>query len=239
MTSSPFPPGDSLPAHIRELEREARQHPNSEWRQSRLLGAFCTSELHKHPRRIELILEFVSRFPRSFAAQSPVVHADPRVAPEAFKSIDALWSRLRGEHPSDAELVIGHAALVANDDRSRSLEILRAAIAQFPGNAALWTELGRIVSEPAERLDALQKARALGSSQPNLLVCIGRAAFDAGRPDDVLNVGSELRYACHVLLPAPAARARPSAPPSPGMIRGTTRGRASERRWSTLPTGNA
>lgn len=193
MTSSPSPPGDSLPEHIRALERDALQHPSSEWRQSRLLGAFCTNDLHGHPRRIELILDFVSRFPRSFAAQSPIVHADRRRAPEAFQSIEAVWSRLRNEHPGDPELVIGHAALVANDDRSRSADILREAITRLPENAALWTELGRIVPEPSERFDALEKARVLGSAQPNLLVWIGRAAVDAGRSDDVFRVGSELR----------------------------------------------
>jgi hypothetical protein len=174
------------------LEREARDHPSSEWRQSRLLGALCTSDLHAHPRRVELILDFIARFPRSFAAQSPIVHADPTLAPEAFKSIDALWSRLRNESVGDPALAIGHAALVANEDRSRAADILREAITRLPENAALWTELGRIVADPSERLAALQRAHALGSSQPNLLAWIGRAAIDAGRLDDVYRVGCEL-----------------------------------------------
>jgi hypothetical protein len=157
-----------------------------------LLGALCTNDLHEHPRRIELILDFIARFPRSFAAQSPIVHADPALAPEAFKSIDALWSRLRDEFVGDPALAIGHAALVANEDRSRAVDMLRSALGRLPENAALWTELGRIVPDPSERLAALQKAYALGSSQPNLLAWIGRAAVDAGRSDDVFRVGCEL-----------------------------------------------
>lgn len=193
MTSAPSPLIAPLPENVRALEREAQQHPSSEWRQSRLLGALCTGELHGHPRRIELILDFIARFPRSVAARSPIVHADPSVAPEAYRAIEALWSRLRDEDGDDPDLVIGHAALVANGDRSRSADILRAAIERSPENAALWTELGRIVRDPSERLDALQKARALGSSQPNLLVWIGRAAVDAGRSDEVYRVGCELQ----------------------------------------------
>lgn len=185
-------PGDPLPRDVQALEREARQHPDSEWCQSRLLCAFCTDELQGYPRRIELILDFISRFPRSSEAKCPSVHLGPSQAPEGFKSIDALWSRLRNEHPSDPDLAIGHAAFVANDDRSRSAKILREAIALLPKDAALWTELGRIAPEPSERLDALQKARVLGSDQPNLLVWIGRAAVDAGRSDDVYRIGCEL-----------------------------------------------
>jgi len=62
----------------------------------------------------------------------------------------------------------------------------------LPKDAALWTELGRIAPEPSEQLDGLQKARALGSNQPNLLVWIGRAAVDAGRADVVYGIGCEL-----------------------------------------------
>ena len=185
--------GDPLPPDVQVLERDARQHPDSEWCQSRLLCAFCTDELQGHPRRVELILDFIARFPRSSEAKCPFVHLDPSRTPEAFKSVDALWSRLQSEHPNDPDLAIGHAAFVANDDRSRAAKILREAIALLPKDAALWTELGRIAPEPSERLDALQEARALGSDQPNLLVWIGRAAVDAGRSDDVFRVGCELR----------------------------------------------
>jgi tetratricopeptide (TPR) repeat protein len=191
------PSDDSLPPDIQALEREAHEHPDSEWRQSRLVGAFCTDELHSHRRRIELILDYISRFPRSVIAKSPAVHADPIAAPEAFASIDALWLRLRNEDVSDPDLAIGHAALVANQDRSRAAEILRATIALLPKNADLWTELGRIAAAPSEQLDALNEARALGASQPNLLVWIGRTAVDAGRSDEVYNVGCELMARAH------------------------------------------
>ena len=157
-----------------------------------MLGAFCTSELQRHPRRIELILDFISRFPRSSEAKCPLAHVDPIDAPEDFRSIEALWSRLRDEHPFDPSLSIGHAALIANEDRSRAAEILRETIAVHSDDAALWTELGRIAPKPTEQLDALRKARTLGSNQPNWLVWIGRSAIDAGRSDDVYGIGCEL-----------------------------------------------
>ncbi len=185
-------PDEPLPVDIQALEREARDHHDSELRQSRLLLEFCGSELGRHPRRLELILNFISRFPRSSAARSPTVHVDPIEDAEAFKAIEALWLQLRDQHTTDPELAIGHAALVANEDPSRSTEILRAAITLLPSNADLWTELGRVTSEPLERFEALQKARALGSSQPNLLVWMGRSAVEAGRTDDVFEIGCEL-----------------------------------------------
>jgi hypothetical protein len=186
-------PDDPLPPDVQALESEARQHPDSEWRHSRLLLEFCRKDLDRHPRRIEFILDFIARFPRSFSAQSPIVHVDPILDAEAFKSVDALWSSLRRQDINEPDLAIGHAAFVANDDRSRAAEILRTTIAVLPENAALWTELGRIAPDPSERFDALQNARAFGSNQPNLLVWIGRAAVDAGRSDDVVSVGAELR----------------------------------------------
>jgi hypothetical protein len=185
-------PDDSLPPDVQALESEAREDPDSVWLQSRVLSAFCGSELCRHPRRRGLILDFISRFPGSSLAQSPIVHVDPTEDPEGFQAIEALWSQLRNEHATDPGLAIGHAALVANEDRARAAEILRAVIALHPEDAALWTELGRVAPEPSEQFDAFQKARALGSKQPNLLVWIGRTAVDAGRSEDVYAVGCEL-----------------------------------------------
>ena len=95
---------------------------------------------------------------------------------------------------NDPRLAIGHAALVTHADRPRAVEILRGALAQRPDDAALWTALGCAEPEPSVRLEALQKARALGSDQPNLLVWIGRATVEAGRWDDVLRIGAELTF---------------------------------------------
>lgn len=183
---------DTLPPDVQALEDDARKHPKSEWRQSRFLTSFCRPDLYQHPRRVELILDYLSRFPRSSAAKSAMVHPDPVTAPDGFKAIETLWLELREDDASDVDLAIGHAALVANDDRSRFAEILRNAITLIPNNACLWTELGRVAPEPLQQLEALKTARALGSDQPNLVVWIGRAAVDAGRADDFYEVGCEL-----------------------------------------------
>jgi len=185
-------PGDTLPTDVQALEDDARKYPQSEWRQSRFLTSFCRGELYRHPRRGELILDYLSRFPRSSAAKSAAVHPDPVAAPDTFKAVEAFWLELRKGQPNDVDFAIGHAALVANDDPSRSTEILRDAITLLPKNASLWTELGRVAPEPLQSLEALKTARALGSDQPNLIVWIGRAAVGAGRPDDVYEVGCEL-----------------------------------------------
>jgi len=185
-------PDEMLPPGVQALEDDARKHPESEWRQSRFLTAFCQRELCRHPRRGELILDFISRFPRSSAAKSPAVHPDPLTDPEAFKAVEALWLRLREGHSSDSDLAIGHAALVANDEPARAAEILRETIALLPKSASLWTELGRVAPESLEQLNALKTARELGSDQPNLVAWIGQAAVHAGRFDDIYQVGCEL-----------------------------------------------
>jgi hypothetical protein len=183
---------DGLPPEIRALENDVRQDPESEWLHQRLLFELCRDELDGHPGRIAHILDYIERFPRSVFARSPMVHVNSEMHPEAFEAIDALWTRLRNEDRGDPELVIGHAAIVARADGTRAAEMLRAAIALLPGDAALWTELGCIEPDPSLALEALQKARVLGSNQPNLLVWIGRAAVDAERWDDVLGAGAEL-----------------------------------------------
>lgn len=183
---------DDLPAKILALEKELRAHSDSDWNFGRLMGAYIDAKLDAHPRRIELILEFISRFPRSRTARCAYVHVEPMEAPEAFESIEALWSRLRTDDATDPELAMGHAALVAGGDRQRAATILREALTHHPEHAELWTELGRIEPDPSEQLLALHKARALGSTQPNLLAWTGRAAAAAKRMDEVHRVGSEL-----------------------------------------------
>ena len=54
-------PGGPLPAHIQDLERDLREHPEDLDCYSALLSVFLTPELYAHPRRIELILDIVSR----------------------------------------------------------------------------------------------------------------------------------------------------------------------------------
>jgi hypothetical protein len=148
-------PGDPLPPDVQALENEVLEHPDSEWHHVKLLRAFCSENLYGHPRRIEAILDFIARFPRSIHASSPWVQVDSTAAPEDFASIEALWSRLRSEHLGDPDLAIGHAALVATHDQGRSADILRASISLLPENAALWTELGRVAPESSDQLDAL------------------------------------------------------------------------------------
>lgn len=183
-------PDDTLPPDVQALEDDARKHPNSEWRQSRFLVSFCRGELQRHSRRGELILNYLSRFPRSSAAKSPAVHPDAVAARDAFMAVETFWVELRRGVLNDVDLAIGHAALIANDDQVRSAQILRDAIALAPKDARLWAELGRVAPEPSQSLDALKTARTLGSDGPNLIVWIGRAAVNAGRIDDVYAVHS-------------------------------------------------
>jgi tetratricopeptide (TPR) repeat protein len=125
-------------------------------------------------------------------ARAPFVHVDQATFPHAFARIEQEWLRLRAEHPGDPELAQGHAALVARCDRDRAVGILDEALKQNPEASGLWLELGRICPEPARSLRALQKARALGASQPNLLSWLARAAVEAGDAVAAEQVAHEL-----------------------------------------------
>lgn len=218
--------GAPLSPELQALERAAAQDPDYEWRQVQLLGALCTEELQAHPRRTQVILGYISRFPKSTMAPAAYLQVDRTVAPAAFESIDVLWARLRSEAPDNPDLVVGHAAFHASTDPDRAAAMLRDAIARLPPSAALWTGLGRVVREPTERLAALEQARALGSSQPNLLIEIGWCAVEARRFDVVANIGRELAARAQrtrATMQSPVSFARRRYTPSRGSRRSVHR----------------
>ena len=72
------------------------------------------------------------------------------------------------------------------------MNVLDEALETSPEHPGLWLELGRICPEPTRRLGALQKARGLGASQPNLLTWLARAAIEAGDETAGEQVAAEL-----------------------------------------------
>jgi hypothetical protein len=167
-----------LEAKLQGLEEQLAADPESEELRQEILYE-CLAVADGEPRRIHHALEYIRRFPRNAVARAPFVHVDQATFPEAFARIEQEWLRLRAEHPSDPELAQAHAALVAPCDRERAVGILDDALKQTPEAPGLWLELGRICPDPARRLSALQKARVLGASQPNLLTWLARAAIEA------------------------------------------------------------
>jgi tetratricopeptide (TPR) repeat protein len=169
-----------LEAKLQGLEDQLAADPESESLREEILFEYLGPGLAGEPRRIQHAVEYVRRFPRTGVARAPYVHVDQETFPDAFAQIEHEWLRLRAEHPDDPELARGHAALVAPWDLDRAVSILDGPLETNPEDPGLWLELGRICPEPGRRLGALQRARALGASQPNLLTWLARAAINAG-----------------------------------------------------------
>lgn len=181
-----------LEARLQGLEEQLAAHPESEELREEILFEYLGPGLAAEPRRIHHILEYVRRFPRTFIARCPHVHVSPAALPDAFAKIEQEWLRLRAENPGDADLSLGLAALVARHDRARAVNVLEEAQGTHPEHPELWLELGRVHPESTRRLVALEKARALGATQPNLLTWIARAAIEAGDTAAARQVAAEL-----------------------------------------------
>jgi hypothetical protein len=175
-----------------ELENLLRDNPDAEPVLGELVSAYYSPALIGCERRVELIVEYVRRFPRNIIAQCPFAHVDPVGSPAAFTRIESEWQRHSAESPNDDEIVCGHALFIAVRDRNTSISMLESALLRSPSNPRLWTELGRLHPEPRERLRFLQEAKRHGSEQPNLLVWIARAAVDADDLAAAEGVGMEL-----------------------------------------------
>jgi len=180
-----------LEAKLQALEEQLAADPESEELRQDILFEYLAGT-GGEPRRIHHAVEYIRRFPRTVVACAPFVHVNQATFPEAFSRIEQEWLRLRAEHPGDPELACGHAALVAPSDRDRGVSILDESLKTNPEEPGLWLELGRICPEPARSLSALQKARALGASQPNLLTWLARAAIEAGDSGAAEEVANEL-----------------------------------------------
>lgn len=177
---------------VRVLEGRLEDDPDSmeNWRE--LLTALYTPHLVVHPRRVEYIAEFVRRFPRYWIARTPFVSVDVTGAPVGFQQVEREWVKHWDARTGDSEIARGFAAFLASRDWMRAIEILRQSVEVRPSDPDLWTDMGRIAPDAAQRLEFLQRARSLGASQPNLLAWIAGAAADAGNIEVAADVGTEM-----------------------------------------------
>jgi hypothetical protein len=180
-----------LEAKLQGLEEQLAPDPESEDLRQEILYEFLAVP-DGEPRRVHHAVEYIRRFPRNAVARAPFVHVHQQAFPDAFAQIEQEWLRLRAEHQCDPELARGHAALVAPCDRDRAVSILDESLKTNPEDPGLWLELGQICADPARSLSALQKARALGASQPNLLTWLARAAIEAADSAAAEEVANEL-----------------------------------------------
>ena len=171
-------PGTDNFAHF---ESEILRDPTSESARENLLWALSADpERFDDPRRFELIEWFLEHNPRNTSCITPLMHANPKSAPEAYQRLKARWLAILSSAPTDTQLVRGAAAFVAAENLEEAKRLLETAIAQKPDEAELWLDLGRMSRDPRERLVAFEKARDAGETLPNLLVWIATTSFEAG-----------------------------------------------------------
>lgn len=137
-------------------------------------------ERFQDPRRIELICQFVERFPRSQFCRSPMVAVDAKNSPEGFQKVEAVWDRLLRDSPGDVELIVHFAMFVANADRQRAMQMLRPLVEAEPGRHDVWFSMGRIAIDVRERLELFTRARTHGCDHPNLDVWIAHLQARVG-----------------------------------------------------------
>jgi hypothetical protein len=178
---------------VESLEAQLQSEPDSPSLREQLLWVYFEDQtLHGHLRRIEHILWYVRNFPRKVVCRSPLVKVNPAISSEGYRAVQKEWLRLLTENSSDPEITRGAALFINASDNARAVELLRSVIDKDPNQAEVWMELGRISSDPADRLSYLKEARRRGSKQPNLLVWIARTAVEV---DDIMTaetVGFEL-----------------------------------------------
>ncbi len=179
---------------IQALEEELRANPDSEQLRDAVLFEYFTPGLglYGDARRVQHIVEYIRRFPRTSVARCPFAHVSAVEFPEAFQQVEREWQRLHEQFPADPEIARGYAAFVASGDFARALAILEGAIQKHPEDPELWLDVGRKHPDPVERLRALEKARRLGSTQPNLLAWMAAAAMRAEDTGTVERSGNEM-----------------------------------------------
>lgn len=181
-----------LEQRIEALEAQLRGEPESVELREELLGLYSDPAFQEDPRKVALVLWIVQRHPRTSFARCPLAHLYGEALEDGRRQVEHAWQRHVDEHPRDSLLIRGLANFVASFDRARACTLLEDFVAADPTDAEVWMELGRIDPTPARSLACLQQARKLGSSQPNLLAWIARAAMRADDRAAASQVGQEL-----------------------------------------------
>jgi hypothetical protein len=179
---------------IERLEGELMADSQSVERRERLLFAYAEDDRTlSDPRRFAHIRWFIRHHPTHQICATPLAQPSPARHPEAYQSVLDEWRQALAAAPANRGVVRAAALAVslARPDEGRAL--LTAALETSPDDAELWVDLGRISQDPAQRLAAYQRARALGSAAPNLLVWTAHAAALAGDLDAADAACSELQ----------------------------------------------
>lgn len=179
---------------IERLEGDLMADSQSVERRERLLFAYAEDDRTlSDPRRFAHIRWFIRHHPGHQVCATPLAQPSPTRHPDAYQSVLAEWRQAMAAAPANRAAVRAAALAVslARPDEGRAL--LTTALEHTPEDHQLWVDLGRISPDPAQRLAAFQRARALGSTAPNLLVWTAHAAALASDVDAADAACSELQ----------------------------------------------
>ena len=163
---------------LSELESELIHDPDSYDLRERLLSAYAeNSDTRLDPRRIEHIRWFIRNHPGATICRTPFVHVYPDRQPDVHAVLKEDWLQALAARPADVDVVPAAANFLILSDREAAHQLVRDAVKHHPGNGSLRVELGRLSSDPRERLAHLQAGLQLGADDaPNLLVWIASTA---------------------------------------------------------------
>ncbi|QPQ54261.1 tetratricopeptide repeat protein [Allosphingosinicella flava] len=164
-------------------ERDLDGEETEDAYRERRLEELCTAADHDNPERLDHIAWFLDRDPRHLLFLTPLSGIDPARAPEAHRRMKARWLELVAEAPADPDLARRAAHHMAGADPEAAASLIRSALSHCPGNAELWTDLGRCSREPRDRLAAFDRARTLNPQSTYLWVWIAVEALEAGNYD--------------------------------------------------------
>lgn len=162
---------------IAECEAALAGDPESESLRARLVDLFtATAALRRDPRRFDHVRWLVKNVPRHRLCASPFV-LDNAMPTEVVDDLRSIWSAHLSSFPSDPVVLENAAFFFAVENSEKAKILLRQAIDLSPEDHGLWISLGRMNSDPLERIACFERAIDLGSSFSNLPVFIAKDAL--------------------------------------------------------------
>lgn len=197
------PPSERTLAKIERLQRGLREDPESAELRDALLFEYVHPHFRGDRERIAQIVWNVRNRPDNSMICTPITGVDHERFPELYAEVARAWEEQLAIDPLRPAIARGAAwfLIATNPERARTL-LVDAATAH-PDAAELWIDIGGSSKSPEEKLHCMQRARSLGSTQPNLLSWLCEAAVEANDLTSAAQYGNELLAESHAAEPFP------------------------------------
>ena len=197
------PPSETTLAKIEQLQQRLREDPESAKLRDALLYEYSHPCFQGDRERVAQIIWHVRNRPDAPAICTPFAWVDHERFPDLYAEVARAWEEQLAIDPLRPAIARGAAWFLfgTNPDRARTL-LVDAATAH-PDEARLWIDIGGSSKSPEEKLRCMQRARSLGSTQPNLLSWLCEAAVEANDLTSAAQYGNELLAESHAAEPFP------------------------------------